>query len=102
MAKQTNEHELEQANQAHKEKRVDDIFKKETEDPLGILSLLIREVDMLQKTMPQARKELGEWFNNHPDRALLKADGKTRMRRLKQITDAMYEEFTSLASQQQG
>ena len=99
MAKQQNEHELEQANQAHKDNRVSNLIRQDDND-LGIMSRLLREVDMNQKTMPQARKELGEWYNTHPDQAMVKVEGRNRMRRLKQISDAMYEEFTALSSQQ--
>ena len=64
---------------------------------LSILSYLTREVDCERMTMPQARRAVGEWF--HGVRRPTNTESlRTRMRRLKQITDAMNEETQTLLS----
>jgi len=66
---------------------------------LGILSYLIREVDCERLTMPEARKAIGKWFHDQK-RASITEPGRVRIRRLKQITDAMNEEFVTLLGSQ--
>lgn len=74
---------------------------EEEEPPVGleIFSKLVRDVDCGLRTMPQARHALGEWWHAQ-DRTKVTGPGRDRMRRLKQITDALYEEFWSLAGSQ--
>ena len=66
---------------------------------LSILSFLLREVDCDRMSMPQARAEVGKWFHAQawPQ---IKDPGKVRIRRLKQIADAMAEEFSTLLGAQ--
>jgi hypothetical protein len=66
---------------------------------LEIFSWLVYDVDCGLLTMPQARHALGEWWHKQ-DRSKVTEPGRARMRRLKQITDALYEEFWSLAGSQ--
>src|ERR1019366_2943059 len=70
---------------------------------LGILSYVMREIDCERLTMPQGRRMLAEWVQQpHGVPVILPIDVRNRMRRLKQITDAMVEEVsTTLASQSQ-
>jgi hypothetical protein len=66
---------------------------------LSILSFLLREVDCDRMTMPQARAEIGRWFHGQawPQ---IKEPGRVRIRRLKQISDAIAEEFSTLLGAQ--
>ena len=66
---------------------------------LAILSFLVKEVDCERMTMPQARAEIGKWFHVQ-DRQKITEPGRVRMRRLKQIADAMAEEFLTLLGSQ--
>ena len=66
---------------------------------LGIMSYLIREVDCGICHMPDARHLLGDWFRKQ-DIIKIRDEAKARMRRLKQITDAINEEFWSLFGSQ--
>jgi hypothetical protein len=70
---------------------------------LGILSYVLREIDCERLSMPQGRRMLAEWVQQpHGVPVILPIDVRNRMRRLKQITDAMVEEVsTTLASQSQ-
>jgi hypothetical protein len=68
-------------------------------DPLQMMSYLVREVDLHHIEMPQARQQLAAWFNALPDKQLAKGEGRIRMRRLKQIMDATFEEFHNITSQ---
>jgi hypothetical protein len=64
---------------------------------LSILSFVVCEVDCNRLTMPQGRKMVSEWIQKQ--RILSSAATRDRLRRLKQITDAIYEEVsTTLAS----
>lgn len=66
---------------------------------LSIMSYLIREVDCGIRHMPDARHLLGDWFHKQ-DAVKIREEAKARMRRLKQITDAINEEFWSLFGSQ--
>jgi len=69
--------------------------EQEPEVGLEIFASLAYDVDINVMTMPQARRALVEWFNKQPDRRQVAIDGRARMRRFKQITDALYEEFST-------
>ncbi len=102
MAKKEDDTTLEHANEAHRDNKLANLSRQQDEqEGFGVMSRLIREVDLEQKTMPQARKELGAWFqaNLGRDHEALKTEGKARARRLKQIADATFEEFSALSSQ---
>jgi hypothetical protein len=76
-----------------------DSDKPTVPESLGIMSYVVREVDLGRLNMPQGRKLLSEWVQR---RKVIPADVRGRLRRLKQITDAIYEEVsTTLASESQ-
>jgi hypothetical protein len=64
---------------------------------LDLLSYVVREVDCSHLNMPQGRKLVSEWAQRP---SIFTANAvRDRLRRLKQITDAVYEEVsTTLAS----
>lgn len=93
------ENALHDANNAHREQKLDRNLLPVLED-LGIMSRLIREVDMGRLSMPDARKQIAGWFKSMgPGDSETKLDIRNRMRRLKQIVDAMNEEVQTQASQ---
>ena len=99
---QDKEHVKEHANSAHREDRVEGILRaedQEQEQPvgMGIFSHLMWDVDFGIDTMPQARKKLGAWFNEQEDKETAIKEGRERVKRLKQIAEALYEEFASLS-----
>jgi hypothetical protein len=76
-----------------------DLVRTLNADPLSYMSYLVREVDLKHIEMPQARQKLAAWFNETSDKQFVKNEGRPRMRRLKQIMDAMFEEFHNITSQ---
>jgi hypothetical protein len=84
-------------------RRQQDVVEEPTpSDPLGIMSDLIRRVDMGEMSMPAARKLLGEWYQALPDKQLAYVDGRVRMKRLRQILDSLYEQYMSITIQTVG
>jgi len=100
-APQDKEHVMEHANAAHREDRVEDILHNDEPENepvgMGIFINLAWDVDYSIISMPQARKKLGEWFNEQEDKEKAIAEGRARIKRFKQIGEALYEEFSSLA-----
>jgi len=69
------------------------------DDGLGYISKLVREVDLGNMGMQDARKAIGAWFEKLPNRNLATGEGRIRMKRLKSIVDAFYEEYMTVTSQ---
>jgi len=102
LTKAEKEQVVEHGNEVLTEQKLARVLNEDSEKPKGleIISELANLVDIGTMTMPSARKILGIWFNEQSDRAAVITEGKARIRRFKQISDALYEEFSALCSSQ--
>lgn len=95
------ETDLEHANEAHRDNRTQRNLTEVKVEDASILSRLMLEVDTGKLQMPDARREIGNWYNAFDvGRDAMKIELRARMRRLKQIVDAMSEEVATVTSQQ--
>jgi hypothetical protein len=99
LTKDEQEQVLEHANEVLTDQKTERSLKQPVKG-LEMIAELALSVDTNLMTMPEARKSLANWFNEQPDRKATVELLRPRMRRFKQIADALYEEVATLIGSQ--